>query len=102
MANNLNSNPIYLDSTTGATWSGDKNVLLFQWVDDNADVAASDTCVFTVNGVTLTIAPQIEVTANYGALGPVIYQIGPFTRGVPWTDFTLSAIGHGAVHIWVE
>lgn len=102
MANNTKSNPLYFDTASGANWSGNKDVVLFQWVDLNEDIVDGDMCSFTVNGVTLQVEIQVEVTANYGMLGPVVWQIGPFAKAIPWADFTLNTLNHGAIHIWME
>ena len=102
MANSLNTNPILLDTTTAASWSGEKSVILFQWVDNNEDIIDGDMCQLTVNGVQLEVEIQVEVTANFGMLGPVVWQIGPFAKGVSWSDFSLDTLDSGAVHIWIE
>jgi len=102
MANQTAANPLVYDTTSGASWEGIKYVKLFQWVDLNEDIANSDMCSFVVNGVTLEVEVQVEVTANYGIVGPVIWQIGPFNDGIPWQDFSLNTLDGGAVHIWVE
>jgi hypothetical protein len=102
MANQTAGNPIIYDNTTGASWTGTKYVRLFQWVELNEDLADGDQCKFVVNGVTLDSEVQVEVTANFGTIGSVIWNIGPFSPGVPWTDFTLSVLDAGAVHIWID
>ena len=45
MANSLNTNPIYIDSTTGGTKAGQLHIKAIVWVSDegsNLDIAADD------------------------------------------------------------
>lgn len=96
MANQTTGNPIVFDNTTGANWSGVKYVKQVQWLDDAGDIAADDILIIVVNGVTITR----KVIA--GALLESGYQIfGPFDKGVPWQDVTIT-VPHGAVVIWLE
>ena len=100
MSNNTAGNPLYYDGTSGATWKGTKYVRLFQWVDLNEDIIDGDQCTFTVNGVTLDV--EVQKTTDVGWQAPVAWQIGPFNPGIAWSDFTLSAMDSGAVHIWID
>ena len=96
MANQPYGNPIIFDASTGATWKGVKYVKQVQWVDDAGDIVADDILIILVNGVTITR----KVIA--GALLESGYNIfGPFDKGVPWQDVTVT-IPHGALVIWVE
>jgi len=102
MANQTAGNPLTYDSTTGATWSGTKYVREFQWINDAKDIADGDSCVIVVNGVTLTAAIDVDVTANFGVNNAAVWTIGPFNPGIPWSDFTMSTLSHGVVHIWLD
>jgi len=96
MANKLYGNPIIMDNTTGATWSGIKYVKEVQWLDDAGDIANNDILIIAVNGVTIT---RKVLTATLLESG---YQIfGPYDKGIPWQDVTVT-IPHGALVIWVE
>jgi len=108
MANNLNSNPLFLD-TTGATseWghyadpggTSAKQVKLFQWVGSGGDIADNDTCVMVVNGVTLTAA--IERPTDVGFSPTVLWELDFGPSGISWNSFSLTTIGTGVVHIWL-
>ena len=95
MANQTTGNPLVFD-TSGAAWTGTKFVKFAQIVDDAGDVAADDIFIIVVNGTTVTVkVPAIDTNVS-----TTHWQFGPFERGVPWTDVTLT-IPHGAVHIWL-
>lgn len=98
MSINTTSNPLTYDTTTGASWTGTKLVRLFQWVDLNENIVNSSQLTFTVNGVTLDVILQATAPINNG----VVWQIGPFYPGIPWQGFKLTALGAGAVHIWLQ
>jgi len=98
MANQTTGNPLVYDGTTGASWTGTRLVRLFQWVDLNEDIADGDMCSFKVNNTTLE--SEIQVTDNT-ANKSVVWEIGPFNPGIPWTDFSLTTLDGGAVHIWM-
>ena len=96
MANQLNANPIIIDATTGGLWTGTKYVKQAQWVDDAGDIAADDILIMVVNNTTITIkVPAIDAGAT------ALWEFGPFERGIPWTDLTVT-IPHGALVIWIE
>ena len=96
MANQLYGNPIVFD-TSGVAWSGMKYVKQAQWVDDAGDIEQDSTCVILVNGTTITAqVADIDTTAS-----TTHWQLGPFNKGVPWEDVTIT-ISHGAVIIWIE
>ena len=98
MANTLFTNPMYLD-TTGATSVPAENIRLrlLQWIDDAADIAHDSTIVFALNGVTMTA--KIQPVADDNAFGAVAWQIGPFNPGILVTDFSLTTMAHGVLHI---
>ena len=82
-------------------WAGKvKKVRLIQWVDDNADLADNSTLVLNINGVALTVVIQLDadfVSWN----GAVVWEIGPFNPGVTVSDFIVTTMGTGELHIWV-
>lgn len=96
MSNQTGGNPHVYDTASGASWTGSKKVILFQWVDLNEDIADGDMCSFKVNGVTLE--SEIQVTDNTKN-GSVFWEI-QFPRPVEWSNFSLTTIDGGAVHIW--
>ena len=97
MANQANGNPIVFDASTGASWTGIKYVKQVQWLDDAGDIAANDILIIVVNGVTITA----KVAAIDTTVSTTHYTFGPFDKGVPWQDVTVT-IPHGALVIWVE
>jgi len=102
MANSTGTNPIRYDTTVGATWTGTKFVRLIQWVDLNEDLADGDMLLMQINGCPVEAEIQLEVTANYGIVGPAVWTIGPFNPGIPVSSFTLTTLDGGAVYIWVD
>jgi len=97
MANQLYGNPVIIDATTGGSWSGVKYVKSAQWVDDAGDLAADDVLVMVVNGVTITVKiAAIDATAS-----TTHWTFGPFDRGIPWQDLTVT-IPRGALVLWIE
>jgi hypothetical protein len=100
MANNLNANPIFLD-TVGATsaWTKPKLVRKFQWVNATGDIADGDTCVMVVNGVTMT--GYVERPTDVGFQTPVLWEIDFGSDGITWGDFSLTTMGVGHIYIWL-
>ena len=100
MANQTDSNPIRMEAA-GTVWTGKvKNVRLIQWVDDNADLVDNSTLVLNINGVALTVVIQLDadfVSWN----GAVVWEIGPFNPGVSVSDFIVTTMATGELHIWV-
>jgi hypothetical protein len=101
MANFLNSNPIRIDNTTGGSWTGTKFVTLIQWVDLNEDIADSDMLLMTINGVPVEAEIQIDADDLSLGGGAVAWEIGPFSRGVPMTDVTVTTLDGGVVYFWL-
>jgi len=97
MANQLNSNPIIIDTTTGGSWTGTKYVKEAKWIDDTGDMAADDILIMAVNCVTITA----KVAAIDAGPSTTHWEFGPFDKGVPWNDLTVT-IPHGALVIWIE
>jgi hypothetical protein len=97
MANQLNSRLTVID-TNATTLSGLSFIRLIQWVDNAADIADDDDLVLVMNGITIT--GKIALTANT-INNLVVYQIGPFSPGIPVTDFTVTTIDHGELLVFL-
>jgi hypothetical protein len=97
MANQLYGNPVIIDATTNGSWTGTKYVKQAQWVDDAGDIAQDDVLIMVVNGVTIT-AKVAAIDAN---VSTTHWEFGPFDKGVPWKDLTVT-IPHGALILWIE
>lgn len=95
MANNLNSNPIFIDTNLSAT-TIDKAVQAIQWIDDNDDIADGDNVVMVINGVSVAIdADDISSTS------PLPYSV-EFTKPVHIDTITVTlTAGHGVVLLWL-
>ena len=100
MANSTGTNPIRMEAA-GTAWSGQpRNVLLIQWVDNAGDIIDDSTLVLTLNGCVLTT--KLQLAANISNYGVVVWQIGPFARGVNISDFVVTTMATGELHIWYE
>ncbi len=101
MADLLTSNPMRAETTATALWSKTpKFVRLIQWIDDAGDLVHDSTLVLTINGVALTA--KIQPLNDSLGFGAVAWQIGPFSPGVPISDFAVTTMAHGHVHIWLD
>jgi hypothetical protein len=101
MADNVNTNPILI-TEAGTVWAGkQKRLILAQWIDDNEDIADSSTLVLTINGVVLTTIVQLDAD-DVSFKGAVVWQIGPFSRGIPLDSFVVTTMAEGHLHIWHE
>ena len=107
MANNLNSNPLFVDtaaelwnSTKGEQGSRGKSVRLVQWVDDNGDLVHDSTLTLIINGVTLVV--KIQPVNDQLGFGAVAWQLGPFNPGIYVSDFNVSVMATGNLHVWVD
>jgi len=99
MANNLTSNPIFIDTASGSTITN-KKVQLIQWYNEAADLADTETCVFTINGVQLTLTYNLG--SDVGQQDIVVWQAGPFTDPIFVSSLTVSTIEDGALLIWCK
>ena len=108
MANNLASNPIYVESAAtlwvspkiaSADVPGPKFVRLIQWIDDAADIVDDDDISLIINGVTFT--GKIQMTNNT-ANNLCMWELGPFNPGICVDTFTVTTIDHGLLYIWLE
>ena len=100
MGNDLNGNPMYVD-TAAALWTAGypKSVRLIQWIDDAADIVDDDDLALAINGITFT--GKIQLTAN--TLNNIcVWQLGPFNPGMPVQSFTVTTIDHGILYIWFD
>lgn len=92
MANNLTGNPKSFDTTGTITGQWIQQI---QWVDDNADLAASADLSYTMNGVTVLVKPTAAAVAGIG------YQAGPFAKPIFADTFVINVIDFGTVLVWV-
>ena len=103
MANNLTSNPYYVDTAATLWTDTNKSILLMQWVDDNADIAAGDELAMTINGVSVDCKTNFHDTAaSIDLNNVVIWQIGPFAQGFPVKSLVVDTISHGVLYIWLQ
>jgi hypothetical protein len=77
-----------------------KRVRLIQWVDDAGDIVDDSTAVLTINGVALTVKLQLEATIS--SYGVVVWQLGPFNPGYVVSDFVVTTLGTGHLHVWTD
>lgn len=104
MANQTTGNPMVLD-TAGTIWAGpNKSVRLIQWINDAGDiVAATNDCVFTVNTSTITLkVDKHDTAASQDDNDVIAYQAGPFNPGIGVTNFVLTTLDAGVIHIWLS
>lgn len=97
MANQVNANPLCFDAA--GTKEGYLLVREIQWVDDAGDIADGDSCVLTMNGVTMTFVMQLGAAPDLSSV--VRWQVGPFNPPVKVENFTVTTLDHGAVHCWL-
>jgi len=103
MANQINSNPIVIDTTNTtviASGATTRSLRLIQWVDDDANIANASTLGITINGVSLTFTAAMETTANYGQVPLVAWQVGPFNPGINVSHLVVDDMAEGNIHIW--
>ncbi len=99
MADQLTSNPLRAETTATSLWSkGIKRVRLIQWIDDAGDIVHDSTLTLTINGVALVV--KIQPLNDALGCGAVAWEIGPFSPGIPVSDFTVTTMAHGHLHIW--
>ncbi len=100
MADSTVTNPMRIEAA-GTIWS-DKptTVRLIQWVDNAGDIIDDSTIVLTLNGCALTT--KLQLAANVSNYGVVVWQIGPFNPGVCISDFVVTTMGTGELHIWID
>ena len=97
----VTTNP-YVVTAAAAGWKWydvSKQVILIQWIDDNADIGDNSNLIMTVNGQALEATIQIE-TDKAAISGAVVWQIGPFAKPVSVSDFKVATMSAGNVHVW--
>ena len=101
MGNVLDSNP-YLVDTAATLWTKTpKAVRLIQWVDDNADIPDDGTITLTINGVALVMKVQRVTAPPSDGIG-VVWQMGPFNPGIIISDFIVTTMATGNLHVWLD
>lgn len=99
MANNLNSNPMYVD-TAAVVLAGPSvsKIRAIQWIDDNADIADNADLDITFNTTTFHVKIQRATTPS--GEGGTIYEMGSFNPGIPCGYLQVNIIDAGIVLIW--
>lgn len=100
MADQLTSNPYRVEAAATLWTKTPKYVRLIQWVDDNGDIIDDSTAVLTINGVALTV--KLQLAANVSNYGVVVWQMGPFNPGICISDFVVTTLGTGHLHVWLD
>ena len=100
MANNLNSNPVYIEAAAASTLTGQRQIQLIQWIA-TALPTDLDGLSFTLNGVTITTLVPITTTLNEEAYPCVLYQAGPFIKPILAKDFVVNTLATGIVLVWL-
>jgi hypothetical protein len=99
MANNLTSNPIFIDTASGSTITN-KKVQLIQWINEAADLEDTEDLVFTINGIQISM--KYNLGSDVGQQDIIIYQAGPFADPIFVTSLTVDTIDDGALLIWCK
>jgi len=100
VANNLKSNPVYIDAAAASTLTGESKIQLIQWIV-TALPTDLDALSFTLNGVTITTVVPVTDAVNEEAYPCVLYQAGPFTRPIRAEDFVVNTLATGIVLVWL-
>ena len=98
MANNLVSNPKYIDTAANSNLSNVK-IQLIQWQDEAGDVGDGEDLSMTINGV--TFAMKFKLGSDVGQQDIILWQAGPFAEPIFARDFVVNTIDDGAVLVWV-
>ena len=77
-------------TTTGANWYR---------ADDNGDLVHDSILTLVVNGVEITT--KMQPLNDAMAFGAVAWELGPFNPGIVISDFVISAMGEGNLHVWL-
>lgn len=101
MANNLNSNPLYVD-TAAVVLAGPavSKIRGIDWIDDAADLANDSDLNITFNDATFAVKPQRHETAASIDGGGTVFKIGPFNPGIPCSFLQVNTIDAGILLIW--
>ena len=100
MANNLNSNPVYIEAAAASILTGQRQIQLIQWIA-TALPTDLDALSFTLNGVTITTLVPVTDAVNEEAYPCVLYQAGPFTKPILAKDFVVNTLATGIVMVWL-
>ena len=100
MANQLTGNPMRVEAAVTVWTKTPTFVRLIQWVDDAGDIVHDSTAVLTLNGCALTV--MVQPLADQLGFGAVVWQIGPFNPGICISDFVVTTLGTGHLHIWID
>ncbi len=100
MTNALTQNPIMID-TAGAALAIPSPCLIkcIQWVDDNADIADNDDLLFVINGATVTLKPQLNLS---NPVHGVAYEVNFGGKPYNCQSLTVTTIDNGQLLIWLE
>ena len=100
MTTQLTGNPMRVEGAATLWTKTPKFVRLIQWVDDAGDLVHDSTAVLTINGCALTV--KIQPVNDGLGFGAVAWEIGPFNPGIAISDFVVTTLGTGHLHIWVD
>ena len=100
MAATQHGNIIHCDGAEALWTARPTKVRLIQWIDNNGDLVHDSTLVLTLNGTTLTV--KIQPLANALGFGATAWQIGPFNPGFSISDFTITTMATGELHVWID
>jgi hypothetical protein len=100
MTNALTTNPIMID-TAGANLAIPKPMLVkcIQWVDDNADIADNDDLLLVINGATVTLKPQLNLS---NPVKGVAYEVNFGGKPFLINRLTVTTIDSGQLLFWLE
>ena len=97
MANSLYSNPLYFDSTTNASVTGQKIIMAVVWVSDsgtNLDIAADDDFLLSDSNEMKIIGKRAE------SAGDDLYM--PFPDGFVVNGITLTTLDGGVCYVYLK
>ena len=100
MANQTAGNPYVIDTAATLWTKTPTRVRLIQWVDDNGDIVDDSTLVLTLNGVALTT--KLQLALNVSNYGVVVWQMGPFSPGIVISEFAVTTMATGNLHVWID
>jgi len=97
MANSLYTNPVYFDSTSGASLTGKVVITAVVWVSDsgtNLDIAADDDFLLSDGNGMKIIGKRAE------SAGDDLYI--PFWGGLPVNGVTLTTMDGGVCYVYLK
>jgi len=104
MANQTTGNPMVLDTAATIWASGTKKVRLIQWINDAGDINNTNAdLIFTINTTTITLKiDKHDTDASVDENDVIAYQAGPFNPGIGITNFVLTTLDAGVLHVWLS